>query len=98
MGGGRRRLSLCIFLSSLWAWARAAGGLYELLNVTSTASSKDIRKAYHRAALLTHPDKVRAAAAAETDTYTATPLPPPPPTAKCSAGTRRAAGSIEYCA
>ena len=36
-----------------------AQDLYALLNTTSSASAKDIRKAYHRAALTTHPDKVR---------------------------------------
>jgi len=48
---------------SFWLLAAVATAqdLYALLNTTRSASAKDIRKAYHRAALTTHPDKVEGA-------------------------------------
>jgi len=52
-------------VAALWYTSQAASDLkvfdpYEILGVDTSASDKDIRKAYRKLSLQFHPDKVRA--------------------------------------
>ena len=53
-------LVLVALMGAAWPWSSATGevGLYERLGLTKTAKSKELRKAWHAAALKNHPDKV----------------------------------------